>query len=138
MRYKKQKGNVLTTHSKYYIAHCISADYNMGAGIAKHIQRKHNIRGVLKREGDNTFPDCIITKKIINLVTKKKYYHKPKYRHVEQSLIMMRDKLKEHNIKYVVMPKIGSGLDRLSWARVENIIKKVFKNEDVEILVKYL
>ena len=35
----------------------------------------------------------------------------------------------------IAMPKIGSGLDRLNWQDVEQIIKDVFADTDVEILV---
>ena len=33
------------------------------------------------------------------------------------------------------MPIIGCGLDRLEWSRVSNIIKEIFENDDIEILV---
>lgn len=29
------KGDLFTANNEYYLAHCISADYAMGAGIAK-------------------------------------------------------------------------------------------------------
>ena len=50
----------------------------------------------------------------------------------------MRDVVIENNIKYIGLPKIGSGLDRLVWVAVREIIKDVFKELDVEIVVCYL
>lgn len=41
-------------------------------------------------------------------------------------------------VKYLAMPKIGCGLDRLQWGKVKEIICEVFKDMDVEILVCYL
>jgi len=47
----------------------------------------------------------------------------------------MRIHAEQHKIKYIVMPKIGSGLDQLSWPKVREIIKEVFDSTDIEILV---
>lgn len=33
------------------------------------------------------------------------------------------------------MPKIGCGLDKLEWDKVEEIIKETFKDCDIDILV---
>lgn len=38
-------------------------------------------------------------------------------------------------IKYLAIPRIASGLDRLQWAKVREIIKEVFDDMDIEILV---
>ena len=37
--------------------------------------------------------------------------------------------------KKIAMPVIGCGLDRLEWCKVSEIIKEVFEDTDVEILV---
>lgn len=74
----------------------------------------------------------------MNLITKEKYWHKPTYKSLEQSLIKMREIIIDEDIKYIAMPKIGSGLDRLSWGRVREIIKDLFKDIDVEIVVYFL
>lgn len=39
------------------------------------------------------------------------------------------------NIHKIAMPTIGCGLDRLQWDKVSEIIKEVFKDSDLEILV---
>ena len=43
-----------------------------------------------------------------------------------------------NNIKFIAMPKIGCGLDRLQWDKVKEIIINTFKDIDLEILVCYL
>ena len=35
----------------------------------------------------------------------------------------------------IAMPKIGCGLDQLNWQDVEGIIREVFADTDIEILV---
>ena len=37
--------------------------------------------------------------------------------------------------KKIAMPVIGCGLDRLDWSKVSDIIKDVFSDTDIEILV---
>jgi len=73
-----------------------------------------------------------------NLITKSKYYGKPSYETMRTSLESMKDIIIENDIKYIGLPKIGSGLDRLVWVAVREIIKDVFKDLDVEIVVCYL
>ena len=48
---------------------------------------------------------------------------------------MMKDICIENNITKVAMPVIGCGLDRLLWNRVSNIIKEIFEETEIEILV---
>ena len=48
---------------------------------------------------------------------------------------MMKRVCKANNIKKVAMPVIGCGLDKLKWDKVSKIIKNIFKDIDIEILV---
>ncbi len=50
----------------------------------------------------------------------------------------MRDMIEFNKTKYLAMPKIGCGLDKLQWSKVREIICDVFKDVDIEILVCYL
>ena len=54
---------------------------------------------------------------------------------MRSALLSMKDKCKEHKVTKVAIPVIGCGLDRLEWCKVSEIIKEVFENTDVEILV---
>ena len=38
-------------------------------------------------------------------------------------------------IKSQNMPKIGCGLDKLEWSKVEDLIKRTFDDMDIEIVV---
>lgn len=73
--------------------------------------------------------------RVFNLVTKARYFHKPTYETLERCLEEMRDIMDRQGIKRLAMPKIGCGLDRLEWGRVESIIGEVFGETDVEITV---
>ena len=72
-------------------------------------------------------------------ITKEKYWEKPSYKSLEESLLEMKKKLsKNKNIKKLVIPKIGCGLDRLSWDKVEPMVQELFKDLDIELVVCYL
>lgn len=43
MMYHEEKLNLFSIDDSYYIAHCISADFALGAGIAKEIDERLNI-----------------------------------------------------------------------------------------------
>ena len=122
----------------YYLCHCISADFALGAGIAVSFDRIFDLRNKLNTLYPNykfTGYDCILIDKVFNLVTKDKCWHKPTYGSLLNSLMKMKKIVKDLNIDKIAMPIIGCGLDRLDWNRVEELIKQIFKDVDIEILV---
>lgn len=144
MIYKEEQRDLFSVSDDYYLAHCISADYALGAGIAVEFNKRFDMRRKLKEE----FPDywdymqtynvqgeCILIDRVLNLITKEKYYHKPTYKSMEQALSMMKIVCEANNINKIAMPIIGCGLDRLQWDKVSEIIKEIFNNTEIEILV---
>ncbi len=150
MQYIEKKTDLFTVPEDYALVHCISSDFAMGAGIAK----KFTEMGV-KEKLVNTYPrnkwdghgySIAIGMKdyiVINLITKEKYWMKPTYQALGESLESMKDWVVSQNRCYWVpeiklaMPKIGCGLDRLEWSVVSGIIQDVFKDTNIEILVCY-
>lgn len=142
MEYKFIQDDVFN-HRECYYAHCISRDYALGAGIAVEFDRRYNMRSrliKLAEEKPETLDEkCIQVENVFNLITKEKYWRKPSYKSLRESLLEMREKIsKDKNVKKLVMPKIGCGLDRLSWDKVEPMIQEIFKDLDIEIVVCYL
>ena len=135
----EKKGNLFELdNNKYFFAHCISSDYELGAGIAIEFQKRFGLKRQLKVIGNRTYPELLTINHVFNLVTKNKYWNKPTYESLTTCIRYMRDMCKNCNIKYLAMPKIGCGLDRLSWPKVREIIKEEFKDLDIEIEVRYL
>lgn len=149
MIYREEKGDLFEMRG-YSLAHCISEDCAMGAGIAVVFNKK--FKGMksycqwVLRENNLSFP-CVIPLTvsynnydifIFNLVTKKAYYEKPTYITITKTIEDMAFMCQKFNIKKLAMPKIGCGLDRLQWGKVREIIKESFKNMDIEIVVKHL
>jgi len=134
---KEEKRNLFEVDDKYYLAHCISEDCKMGAGIAVEFQKKFKLRNKLL-QCDPEYPMCIQIGRVFNLITKAKYWNKPTYLSLEHALYMMMDLAIENDIKFIAIPKLGCGLDRLQWGLVRNNIEFVFKDTDIEILVCHL
>lgn len=142
MEYRLIQDDVFN-HKDCYYAHCISRDYALGAGIAVEFDKRYDMRNRLLKlaeEKTETLDEkCIEVENVFNLITKEKYWEKPSYNSLEESLLEMKEKLsKNKNIKKLVMPKIGCGLDRLSWDKVEPMVQEIFKDLDIEIVVCYL
>ena len=137
---KEEKRDLFTVDNKYCLAHCISSDLAMGAGIAVKFQEKYNLsRRIRKNEkGKITYPNVYLIGNIFSLVTKELYWHKPTYENFKITLQMMKHMCGWNHIKYLAMPKLGCGLDRLSWVKVKEMIEEVFGDMDIEILVCHI
>lgn len=143
----EKKGNLFELEGKYALAHCISLDCEMGKGIAVEFDKRFRgmkrwlkeIVSVYDMNFPKTIPAIDKNKRVIfNLITKRNYWGKPTYETIEKCIIEMANYCLRHEIKYLAMPKIGCGLDRLQWGKVREIIKEEFKDLDIEIEVRYL
>jgi len=139
MIYHEEKMNLLTVPQGYWIAHCISGDFTLGAGVAKQIDEVFNMKAALKSVWEDNIEDfigaCLPIANVLNLVTKDKYWHKPTLKSLRDALEDMKMIAVENCIKKIAMPRIGCGLDKLNWQDVEPMIKDVFKDMDIEIMV---
>lgn len=133
-----EQKDLFTVPQGYYLAHCISADFALGAGIAKTFDTVYNMRFKLFKFYDDytyTSGDALPIDNVFNLVTKPKCWHKPRYESVREALETMRDIMDDLSLTKLAMPKIAAGLDRLDWDVVYDIICEVFEDTDVEILI---
>ena len=130
--------NLFDMPQGYYLAHCISADFTLGAGIAKAFDSVYNMRFKLFRRYDNyeyCGGDALLVDNVFNLVTKDNRYSKPTYESIRDALEMMKEQLDFLGANKLAMPKIGSGRDRLDWVTVRSIIYEVFEDTDVDIVI---
>lgn len=141
MVYLEVKENLFKNKDKYYLAHCISKDFALGAGIAVQFNKEYNMRRKLfeaRNNGNIQFPKAILIDNVFNLITKDFYYQKPTMNSLRKSLLEMKEQCIINNVKKLAMPKIGCGLDRLNWSLVSKEIKDIFKDLDIEIKICYL
>lgn len=144
MLYKEEVRDLFSVPEDYYLAHCISADFGMGKGIVIEFNKRFNMKqelqtcfnGYLEEFIENNYKsDCLLIGRVFNLITKEKYWQKPTYVTMRGALEMMKKLAVENNVKKIAMPVIGCGLDRLKWNKVSEIIKEVFKDTNIEILI---
>lgn len=142
MIFKEVNGDLFKSDNTYTLVHCISHDCAMGAGIAvtfnnKFPEMKKQLKNTI-RENDLQGYFAILyrgERNVINLITKEKYWHKPTYSSLKTSLLNAKQIILRNNIKHIAMPVIGCGLDRLQWSKVSAMIKEVFADTDIEIVV---
>lgn len=152
MKLTEIKKDLFDMPKEYALAHCISADFALGAGIAKEFDKRFNCREDLFRSahGDMvedwnnetlTFRQCVVTHWrnidpiIFNLITKRRYWEKPTLKTIEGALEDMRFCCFLWGISKIAMPRIGCGLDKQKWSDVKQLIEKVFGDTDFEIVV---
>lgn len=134
--------DLFTVPQGYYLAHCISGDYALGAGIAKKFDEVYNMRFKLHRyyaipEGKkySNVGRALLVDNVFNLVTKRRCFHKPTYDDLFEALADMKFQMNANGITRLAMPLIGCGLDGLDWEIVRYIIVYVFQATNVEILI---
>ena len=135
--YQEVIGNVFD--SKDSIAHCVSADFKMSAGIARHFKRKFPTKYSSNLDHSYTqlwrqwLPER--RRYLYHLVTKQKYFNKPTHSTLRASLERMRTHAENNSISRIIMPCIGTGLDQLDWDKVKLLIQETFRTSPVQVVV---
>lgn len=145
MTFTERNGDLFTAPQGYYLAHCISGDFALGAGIAKKFDEVYNMRFKLYRdypiadgEKYGYVGEALLVDNVFNLVTKARCFHKPTYDYLYETLVDMREQCESLDITKLAMPRIGAGLDKLDWDKVMDVINDVFEDSDIEIVVYVL
>lgn len=131
-------GNIFSCPESESLAHCISADCRVGAGIA--VKFKQEFGGIEELKQQNKLTgECAVLERggrfVYYLITKSKAGQKPSYGNLRLSLENMKSHCVQNGITRISMPRIGCGLDRLKWERVAEILEQVFKNTNISITV---
>jgi O-acetyl-ADP-ribose deacetylase (regulator of RNase III) len=144
MIYKEERRDLFTVPEEYYLAHCISADFGMGKGIVVEFNKRFDMKRILQSKYPDYINewhhnqwsfDCILEGKVFNLITKERYFLKPTYDSLRGALRIMKSISIQKDITKIAMPIIGCGLDRLQWGKVSEIIKEIFEDTDIEVLI---
>jgi O-acetyl-ADP-ribose deacetylase (regulator of RNase III) len=118
------------------LAHCIASDLRMGAGIAVAMQKRFGLRGKIEASGKATkHPTCIYVGNVFNLITKARSSGKPTYDSLRSAVVQMASSAFENGIHTIAMPRIGCGLDRLSWPMVREILNEELVSMGINVVV---
>ena len=142
MKYEEIKQDLFKTDKKYALGHCVAQDGGLGAGIAVQFCKLfgNRLRTII-RDANPSIPDVVYyysnnrKRGVYNIVTKKYSGGKPTRISFDKSIEILRDKMIENDDKFLAIPLIGAGLDRLSWAENRETLQRVFADTDIEILV---
>ena len=142
---KEEQRNLFSVSQDYSLAHCISKDFALGAGIARKFDDYYNMKArLLAQYRDSVYnqpfePCCLpvylYPQYVFNLVTKEHYWQKPSYQTLESALWDLLAHMRQKGVYKLAIPHIGCGLDRLEWSCVYHLLYKVFEYTDTEILV---
>ena len=152
MRYREMRADVTKLSKEFVICHCISTDCAMGAGVVVPIRKKHkmlkekcidyvnkignqNALGTAFRVQDEAGTCYNMFSKMFVRDNCKNLGNGVYLKNLKLCLSDMKRQMINNGEKYLAMPKIGSGLDRCEWEDVKTIIKEVFSNTDISIMV---
>ncbi|CAH1716191.1 unnamed protein product [Aphis gossypii] len=83
----------------------------------------------------DAIPIKIGNKIIYHLVTKQKYFHKPKYDDIKLTIQNLKKSMQKlHDFK-IAIPTIASGVDKCNWAIIKQSIFKEFSNTNIDLLI---
>ncbi|XP_010175842.2 ADP-ribose glycohydrolase OARD1, partial [Antrostomus carolinensis] len=137
-RIKCVKGDLFSCPQTDSLAHCISEDCRMGAGIAVLFKKKFGGVQELLDQQKKTGEVAVLQRDeryIYYLITKKRVSHKPTYETMRKSLEAMKAHCLNNGVTDISMPRIGCGLDGLDWNKVSAILGEVFEDTDIKITV---
>ena len=131
------QGNVLQSTDS--IAHCTSADFKLGAGIARSIKRRFPTQYPDKKAiaSKVIWPQWIPEwqRFVYHLITKVRFSHKPTYKALRLFLETMKNHAENNKILRFSMPQIGWGLDKPDRSKIQTLIQEVFRPTNIEIIV---
>lgn len=144
MKLNIEKGNLFDLPNNYVLCQCISLDCAMGLGIA--LEFNKYFPGIREYSKQYTIENgCMVTSIVpytyenrtaISLITKSIYSHKPTYNTLKRSLLRLKNYCINENIKYLGLPALGCGIDKLDIYLVLEIIRRTFENTDLMIEVR--
>lgn len=128
--YEIVKGDLFTAQTS--LAHCVSQDLRMGKGIATEFVKRW---GRPKELYDQRYERLAVLKRqneqgewryLYYMITKEKAWHKPSLKDFMKSLVLVLKHMIKNDVKHLSVPKLGAGLDGLSWDLIERALKKQF------------
>lgn len=139
MRLIETKGDLFTSEDS--LAHCVSADFRMSAGIAVEFRDRFGHQAALRSEGwavGSVARKRVHQRFVFYMVTKPLYYQKPTYTSLRQTLVQLARWVELLKIRTLAIPPISCVRDKLDWSIVKGMIKSVFDGLDVTITVYFL
>lgn len=138
----KTAGDILDAKNRgTYIAHCISGDFTLGAGLARQVDNRYDMRAKLwdnftePEENDNYVGKALLVDNVFNLVTKAVYTDKARKKNLRKALVDMYKQCQTLGVTEVAVPKLGCGHDHMNWDKVYQILSEIFDESDIKLII---
>eukprot|EP00102_Acyrthosiphon_pisum_P014799 XP_008185048.1 PREDICTED: O-acetyl-ADP-ribose deacetylase 1-like [Acyrthosiphon pisum] len=110
----------------------------MSKGIALKFRRKFGQVDQLFQQNKQVMEIAAIEfneRNILYIITKDSHQQKPTYETIFYALKNLREYCESNNINKVALPKIGSGCDQLNWEQIRTMLRYIFKNSEIKIMI---
>ena len=123
------KDDLLKAPVYYNIAHCVDADLTFAKGTANTINAFYDMKTkIFKRYPSNRIHvgEALLIDNVFNLLANQNRYDKVTMDNLYHCIVEMAETCKALNIKYLAMPHIGCGYNKLKWENVKEMIELIF------------
>ncbi|CAG8512277.1 5096_t:CDS:1 [Ambispora gerdemannii] len=123
------------------LVHCVSQDFNMGGGIAREFRNRFNSIKELKSQRKKVGQVAYLNRDgryLFYIITKRRVNEYPTCENFMRGLIELRHVCEKFGVKGLCMPRIGTGIDKLSLDFVRESVKHVFDGSDIQITMFFL
>ncbi|CAJ0635529.1 9324_t:CDS:10 [Entrophospora sp. SA101] len=120
------------------LVNCVAQDLQMDKGIAAIFQKLYNGTDELKSQNKKVGQVAYLLREnryIYYLITKMHTHEKPTKPDFEASLKELRNLCESQGVTGLSMPRIGTGLDQLSYDYVVETVKEIFKDSNIKITI---
>ncbi|XP_065051522.1 uncharacterized protein LOC135681139 [Rhopilema esculentum] len=115
---------------------CVSSDFVMDKGLAKHFKRAFQHKEILQQSGTPPGKAAVVPYKncyIYYLVTRERWWDRGCYKYLKLALQDAKEHIENNGVDEVCMGRLGSGVDGLDWMKVRELIKDTFKDTGITI-----
>lgn len=137
MRFREIQGNLFSSEDS--LAHCVSADFHMSAGIALQFKRRFPAHQAELLRGSWRVGEAARVRDsdryVFYLVTKPFFYDKPAKSAVGSAIYELARWVEFLGIRSLALPRIACGLDGHDWDEVREVILSAFHGLDVDLTV---
>lgn len=140
LRVREEQIDLFLVPSYYFLAHGISGDFEDKTKIWSLFNQYYNLKEKLVKVCMYDFPDVgdvVKIDNVFNLVIKELAHDKLNIDDLKKSLEDLKICLMYTDVKYLAIPKIGCGNNKLDWDVVKPMIIDVLKDVDMELLICY-
>ena len=133
-------GSVFDAPKSVALAHCVSADLAMSSGIAvQFVKRWPDIRsGFVRSKPGSLHVHVSARRPIFNLITKERFDDKPSWEDFRNSVVALKNKMIELEMRTVAVPELGSGRDKLDLNKVIKTLREVLVEAGIGVIMYHL